>query len=151
EELFGRKCQSGQKEFTWRVAPIVLPEQRAAWLGSAGPADGRSRQPKTLGASQVRRPTPPGDEWIGVGAPAIPGGEMVNEEASVFRSPGVPAYLFDRARLVEKARSLAPSYRSAAPFPHIVIDDFLPGEVLDAVLTEFPSPQSGSWEKYNDA
>ncbi len=76
---------------------------------------------------------------------------MVNEEVSVFRSSGVPAYFFDRARLVERARALAPSYASASPFPHIVIDDFLPAEVLDTVLAEFPSPKSGSWEKYNDA
>ena len=34
---------------------------------------------------------------------------------------------------------LAEAYRSAKPFPHIVIDDFLPSAVLDQCLKEFPS------------
>ena len=39
----------------------------------------------------------------------------------------------------EFGRSLAQRYRSAAPFPHIVIDDFVDPNVLNAVLAEFPS------------
>ena len=39
----------------------------------------------------------------------------------------------------ELGRSLAPSYQSANPFPHIVIDDFLDPNVLREVLRAFPS------------
>lgn len=36
-------------------------------------------------------------------------------------------------------RSLAATYQNAAPFPHVVMDNFLPPDVLEAVLKEFPS------------
>ena len=36
-------------------------------------------------------------------------------------------------------RSLADTYQTAEPFPHIVIDDFLPQDVLHKVLDDFPS------------
>jgi hypothetical protein len=39
----------------------------------------------------------------------------------------------------------ADSYRQADPFPHIVIDDFLPGDVLRQVIKEFPDPSSSIW------
>ena len=39
-------------------------------------------------------------------------------------------------------RSLADRYQNAAPFPHIVIDDFLDPEVLRGVLADFPSTQN---------
>lgn len=38
----------------------------------------------------------------------------------------------------ELGNSLADRYRSASPFPHIVIDDFLDPEALRTVLAEFP-------------
>lgn len=75
---------------------------------------------------------------------------MGDETNVLFKSAGVPSYFFDRAQLLEKARTLAPSYRNAPPFPHIVVDDFLPSEVLGRVLEEFPSPQSGAWDRYSD-
>lgn len=39
----------------------------------------------------------------------------------------------------EFGRSLADRYRSAKPFPHIVIDDFLEPDILTDVLANFPS------------
>jgi Rps23 Pro-64 3,4-dihydroxylase Tpa1-like proline 4-hydroxylase len=36
-------------------------------------------------------------------------------------------------------------YQAASPFPHIAIDDFLRPEVLEAVVREFPSPESQRW------
>lgn len=41
------------------------------------------------------------------------------------------------ARVEDDARS----YASAAPFPHIVIDDFLDADALDAAMAEFPAPE----------
>ena len=39
----------------------------------------------------------------------------------------------------EKGLELSDTYRNGKPFPHIVIDDFLPPEILDVCLSEFPS------------
>jgi hypothetical protein len=50
------------------------------------------------------------------------------------------AFRFDRDELIRLADEKREQYASAAPFPHIVMDDFLPEEVLDQVLAEFPSP-----------
>jgi hypothetical protein len=42
-------------------------------------------------------------------------------------------------------RSLAERYRTAEPFPHIVIDDFLDPDVLRRVIADFPSNESKSY------
>lgn len=42
-------------------------------------------------------------------------------------------------------RSLSESYRSASPFPHIVIDDFLDANVLRKLIAEFPSNEDKSY------
>jgi Rps23 Pro-64 3,4-dihydroxylase Tpa1-like proline 4-hydroxylase len=54
-----------------------------------------------------------------------------------------PDYLND---LATKYRE---SYSQAQPFPHIVIDDFLPEYILEKVLNEFPKPGSTGWQKLN--
>jgi hypothetical protein len=59
-------------------------------------------------------------------------------------------FLFDRHALLSIARERAGAYKTAAPFPHAVIDDFLPREVLAPVLAEFPAPSEPGWERYND-
>ena len=46
---------------------------------------------------------------------------------------------FDVAECRDAGKALASAYQNASPFPHIVIDDFLPAEVLKAVLDDFPS------------
>ena len=38
----------------------------------------------------------------------------------------------------DKGAELQASYMNADPFPHVAIDDFLPSEILDACLREFP-------------
>ncbi|MHB8528240.1 MAG: 2OG-Fe(II) oxygenase [Caulobacteraceae bacterium] len=38
-----------------------------------------------------------------------------------------------------KGAELCEAYRAAQPFPHVVIDDFLPAETLEMCLAEFPS------------
>ncbi|MGE0408446.1 MAG: 2OG-Fe(II) oxygenase [Amphiplicatus sp.] len=56
----------------------------------------------------------------------------------------------DPASLAEKGRDLAERYRSNAPFPHIVIDDFITPALLDACLAAFPSapdPDSASFDR----
>ena len=48
-------------------------------------------------------------------------------------------FAFDANECREYGRSLATQYQSASPFPHVVIDNFLPAEVLKTVLVDFPS------------
>ena len=38
----------------------------------------------------------------------------------------------------DKGRELATAYNAAAPFPHIIIDNFLPPEILELCLDMFP-------------
>jgi Rps23 Pro-64 3,4-dihydroxylase Tpa1-like proline 4-hydroxylase len=45
----------------------------------------------------------------------------------------------DAAECRELGRSLAQQYQNASPFPHIVIDEFIDGDVLRGVLADFPS------------
>lgn len=40
--------------------------------------------------------------------------------------------------LLEKGVDLQAAYQKASPFPHIVIDDFLPDELIDICVEEFP-------------
>jgi Rps23 Pro-64 3,4-dihydroxylase Tpa1-like proline 4-hydroxylase len=41
-------------------------------------------------------------------------------------------------------------YAQASPFPHVVIDDFLPNSVLNDVLNEFPKVSSIKWQKFDN-
>jgi Rps23 Pro-64 3,4-dihydroxylase Tpa1-like proline 4-hydroxylase len=56
---------------------------------------------------------------------------------------------FDRRSLLELADSKRDAYVSAQPFPHIVIDDFVPEDVLDDVLADFPSPGDADWHAFD--
>jgi Rps23 Pro-64 3,4-dihydroxylase Tpa1-like proline 4-hydroxylase len=46
------------------------------------------------------------------------------------------------ARLRENLSQLSASYRTAEPYPHIVLDDFLPPEIAAAIAADFPSPSN---------
>jgi hypothetical protein len=65
-------------------------------------------------------------------------------------APDAAPYFFDREALRAVAREHASAYRDASPFPHAVFDGLLPPEVLRRVLSEFPSPGSEAWERYDD-
>lgn len=56
----------------------------------------------------------------------------------------------DHRQLQNLALKHQEQYRSAAPFPHIVLDGVLPSEALDCVLNEFPDDHNGIWRKYNN-
>src|SRR5215210_4553282 len=58
---------------------------------------------------------------------------------------GREGFQFDRQQLAALAESKHEAYESATPFPHVVIDEFLPPAVLDGVLAEFPSPRQADW------
>ena len=59
------------------------------------------------------------------------------------------AYLFDKQYLDGLASRYGPAYRTATPFPHIVIDNFFPDpSILDRVAAEFPRPESRAWRHH---
>ncbi|HXI12021.1 MAG TPA: 2OG-Fe(II) oxygenase [Thermoanaerobaculia bacterium] len=47
--------------------------------------------------------------------------------------------------------SLRPTFLSASPFPHIVIDRLFTEDALDVVLAEFPSPSEMRWQEFDSA
>ena len=59
-------------------------------------------------------------------------------------------FFFDREQLLSVADRHRERYQRAEPFPHVVIDDFLPAEVLDRVLEEFPSKDDPVWARYKN-
>src|SRR5437870_4553620 len=56
-----------------------------------------------------------------------------------------PVYLQDLAAKHHGA------YSQASPFPHVVIDNFLPEPVLDDVLAEFPTAGAIDWQRLEHA
>lgn len=60
-------------------------------------------------------------------------------------------FQFDREQLMALAENRRESYASASPYPHTVMDDFMPEGVLDAVLGEFPDPKRGDWFEFDSA
>ncbi len=60
-------------------------------------------------------------------------------------------FQFDREQLNALADSRRAAYEAASPYPHTVLDDFLPENVLDAVLAEFPRPQDAEWIEFDSA
>lgn len=54
-------------------------------------------------------------------------------------------YLFDLTELEKTAEQYHEKYVNAKPFPHVVIDNFLPEEVLNKVLDEFPGSKQIDW------
>jgi Rps23 Pro-64 3,4-dihydroxylase Tpa1-like proline 4-hydroxylase len=63
----------------------------------------------------------------------------------------VERFQFDHEPLTTLADSKRREYAAGRPYPHIVIDDFLPEEVLDSVLAEFPRPEDADWIKFDSA
>lgn len=59
-------------------------------------------------------------------------------------------YIFDNMSLEALADRLREGYMTARPFPHVVIDDFLPPESLRAVLREFPAPGQIDWIDFSN-
>lgn len=58
-------------------------------------------------------------------------------------------FRFERDQLLALADSRREGYAAARPYPHAVMDDFLPGGVLDDVLAEFPNPKEVEWQTFD--
>jgi Rps23 Pro-64 3,4-dihydroxylase Tpa1-like proline 4-hydroxylase len=57
----------------------------------------------------------------------------------------IPAFYFDPARLDSVAERHTDQFQRQKPFPHVVIDNFLPEEILDLLIAEFPRPDDIDW------
>ncbi len=60
------------------------------------------------------------------------------------------AYSLDPQYLEELATKYHQDYLNAEPFPHIIINDFLPTEILDQILEEFPKPGAINWQSFKN-
>ncbi|BCH27558.1 hypothetical protein MesoLjLc_74450 [Mesorhizobium sp. L-8-10] len=49
----------------------------------------------------------------------------------------------------EKGCELHETFQNGAPYPHIIIDDFLPPDILDVCLREFPAGSDNAEEKFD--
>ena len=56
--------------------------------------------------------------------------------------------LLDDEKYRRLGESLRAAYAAAEPFPHTVIDDFLPTEICDGVLAEFPTAEQIDWMRF---
>ncbi|MUL47838.1 2OG-Fe(II) oxygenase [Mycobacterium sp. CBMA293] len=61
----------------------------------------------------------------------------------------VTNFAFTREELFPIADAHREEFRNADPFPHVVIDNFLPPAVLEPVLSEFPEPGAAEWQQYD--
>ncbi|RYZ67578.1 MAG: 2OG-Fe(II) oxygenase [Proteobacteria bacterium] len=61
-----------------------------------------------------------------------------------------PFGVFDDARYARLAVEQAPRYQSAGPFPHIVLDDFLPVPLARSLAAAFPDPRASRWVERNN-
>ena len=50
------------------------------------------------------------------------------------------------SKLDQVAKISASTFQNAVPFPHLVIDDFLSSETVEALLAEFPNDSDSIWE-----
>jgi Rps23 Pro-64 3,4-dihydroxylase Tpa1-like proline 4-hydroxylase len=48
------------------------------------------------------------------------------------------------------AESAHETYINAKPFPHIVLDNFFPTEIVERVLAEFPKPNAIRWQSFDN-
>lgn len=58
----------------------------------------------------------------------------------------IPAFYFNRTYLKNLADNYRETFRDATPFPHVVIDNFLPEDVINLLVDEFPSPDQINWK-----
>lgn len=59
-------------------------------------------------------------------------------------------FCLDPDYLNNLATKYGEAYSQALPFPHIIIDDFLPELLLNNILNEFPSSGSIEWQKFEN-
>lgn len=61
------------------------------------------------------------------------------------KAPTAPVLVFDPAELAQLGERLHPAYVAAAPFPHAVVDGFLPADTALAAARTFPRVDDPVW------
>jgi 2OG-Fe(II) oxygenase superfamily len=65
-----------------------------------------------------------------------------------FKQSLVPSEVLEWPALMQLANARSAEYRSARPFPHIVLDGLLPEALLDRAIAELPAA-TAKWTTYN--
>ncbi len=60
----------------------------------------------------------------------------------------IPAFYFDPEDLARRAAALRDSFQNARPFQHVVLEDFLPAEIMALLVREFPGPDDIAWDMH---
>jgi hypothetical protein len=60
----------------------------------------------------------------------------------------IPAFYFDERELDILAKDRAQEFKNAQPFPHLLLSDFLPTELIDLLISEFPGPEDIEWNEW---
>lgn len=60
----------------------------------------------------------------------------------------IPAFYFDPEDLARRAAALRESFRTARPFQHVVLEDFVPPEIMALLVREFPGPADIAWDMH---
>lgn len=63
--------------------------------------------------------------------------------------PSILDFQFNRERLLAQAERLKLDWATAFPFPHIVVDNLFPAEVLDGVIAEYPESEDVDWQRFD--
>ncbi len=66
----------------------------------------------------------------------------------VWAQSRLDAFLANEQALIALANARNADYLAAQPFPHTVIDRLFPDDVLDALIAEYPDPNSTAWKRY---
>ena len=63
---------------------------------------------------------------------------------------GIAEYLRNTINLPEPVEILGARYKEARPFPHLVLDNLFPTELLDSLVAEIPPPKEENWVHEDD-
>lgn len=59
----------------------------------------------------------------------------------------IPAFYFDEDAMQALARQHETDFKTAQPFRHVVIDNFLPIDIAEQLVAEFPGPADIPWDR----
>jgi hypothetical protein len=74
---------------------------------------------------------------------------LIDSSAGSTYAPLVPSRFIDRGKLETVAAEKRDTYVSAKPFPHLVLDNLFPDELLDAVIADLPQGDH-NWTRYDN-
>jgi hypothetical protein len=70
--------------------------------------------------------------------------------ASANAANTISSLLRGKIALPESLGSLESVYRNARPFPHLVLDNVFPAQLLEEVIEEIPEPTEANWVRFSD-